>query len=108
MKLFLIILSIWNNYLKKFWLANESFIIIFFITIISSIYLTRKYQKKEEKKNLFKLEPSLEEEMKNFKLKKTKLIFHFFRVSDKNRVYNKLHFYSQKKSYDIIEGDLIL
>ena len=108
MKLFIIILSIWNNYLKKFWLANESFIIMFFITIISFIYLTRKCQKKEGKKNLFKLEPSLEEEMKNFKLKKTKLIFHFFRVSDKNRVYNKLHFYSQKKSYDIIEGDLIL
>lgn len=88
----------------------ESIIISIVISLVAFIFLIIKpiinKLKKRKFENLFRLDPSLEKEMKNFKSQPTKLIFHFIRLSDYNNIYQKLYITSQNKYYEIKEDDL--
>ena len=80
-------------------IVSIALIIIFtyylFGSIIIHYYMKLKFTK------LFSLPQSLENEMKNFKNNKTKLIFHFKQIFKSKKSYNSIYIYSQNKLVNI-------
>ena len=83
-----------------------------FLIILSYLYLHPKSIinkiKKRTFEKLFKLPPSLEKEMNDFKGKPTKLNFHFIRHFSSGQCYKSIYLPSQKQYFDIKGNDVVI
>ena len=98
-------ISLLNDISQKAYNSLTSFLVSIALIIISMYYLFGtliiNYYKKKKFMKIFRLPQSLENEMKNFREQKTKLIFHFKQLFYTNRSYNSIYICSQKKIVDI-------